>query len=87
MKKIYLLTFHGSVNYGAVLQATALYKTICSLGVECIVLDYNRKIHHKNFIKISGKNIKGKLYQLVENLIVFLKLKWNFQNHTMVLVH
>ena len=48
------------------MQATALYKTICSLGVECIVLDYNRKIHHKNFIKISGKNIKGKLYQLLQ---------------------
>lgn len=66
MKKIYLLTFHGSVNYGAVLQAYALNKTIINMGYECEVIDYNRELHHKNFLKIHKRNIKGIIYQLLK---------------------
>ena len=55
MKKVYLLTFHGSVNYGAVLQAYALSKTLNNMPCECKVIDYNRKRHHKNFLTIQLK--------------------------------
>lgn len=64
--KVYLLTFHGSVNYGAVLQALALSKTLGSLGYACEVIDYNRELHHKNFLKSYSKSFKGKLYQALQ---------------------
>ena len=66
MRKAYILTFHGSVNYGAVLQAYALNKTIQFLGVDCQVIDYNRKLHHRNFLKINAKTFKSAIYQLMQ---------------------
>lgn len=38
-----IITFHKVNNYGAVLQAYALQKTVQSLGWECDIIDYNRK--------------------------------------------
>lgn len=40
MKKTGILTFHRALNYGAVLQAYALQKTITRLGAECELVDY-----------------------------------------------
>lgn len=66
MKKVYLLTFHGSVNYGAVLQAYALSKTLTQLGCDCQVIDYNRERHHKNFLAIQKNGIKSIIVQLLQ---------------------
>ncbi len=66
MKKVYLLTFHGSVNYGAVLQAYALSKTLTQLGCDCRVIDYNRERHHKNFLTIQKNGIKSIIVQLLQ---------------------
>ncbi len=41
--KVGIITFHRVNNYGAVLQAYALQKTIQRLGCECDIIDYNRK--------------------------------------------
>ncbi|QHQ61130.1 hypothetical protein Ana3638_10410 [Anaerocolumna sedimenticola] len=41
--KIGIITFHKVNNYGAVLQAYALQKTIKSLGCDCDIIDYSRK--------------------------------------------
>lgn len=38
-----IITFHKVNNYGAVLQAYALQKTILSLGWDCEIIDYGRK--------------------------------------------
>jgi len=47
-----IVTFHRAVNYGAVLQAYALQKTISKLGCDCDIIDYrNTRLeerHHKN---------------------------------------
>ena len=64
MLPIYILTFHGSVNYGAVMQATALYTTLSNLGANCQIIDYNRKRHHKNFLWNEACSWKAKLLQL-----------------------
>lgn len=40
MKKIYTITFHHVLNYGAVLQAYALCKFLKDLNVECEIIDY-----------------------------------------------
>ena len=39
MSKVHILTFHNAINYGAVLQCAALYKTIQD-KMECDVIDY-----------------------------------------------
>lgn len=63
--KVELLTFHGSVNYGAVLQGYALYKRIEDLGLYCEVIDYNRIRHHQNYLRINWRSgIKSVLFQL-----------------------
>lgn len=66
MKKVYLLTFHGSVNYGAVLQAYALYKTLDIMGYDCKVIDYNRERHHKNFLTIQKTGLKSIAVQILQ---------------------
>ena len=40
MKKVGIITFHGAKNYGAVLQAYALQKSVEELGNECDIVDY-----------------------------------------------
>ncbi len=66
MKKVYLLTFHGSVNYGAVLQGYALHKTLNLMDCDCRVIDYNRERHHKNFLTIQKTGIKSVIVQLMQ---------------------
>lgn len=51
MKKprIGIVTFHRAVNYGAVLQAYALQKSMEKLGVNCDIIDYrNKKLEEKH---------------------------------------
>lgn len=38
--KIGILTFHRAINYGAVLQCYALYRTLCDMGHDVEVIDY-----------------------------------------------
>ena len=66
MRTVYLLTFHGSVNYGAVLQAFALHKAIMDTGAPCSVIDYNRKTHHRNYLTIPKTSLKGFVYQCLQ---------------------
>ncbi|MDD3414996.1 MAG: polysaccharide pyruvyl transferase family protein [Lachnospiraceae bacterium] len=41
MKKIGIMTFHKSINYGAILQALAMQNVMEKLGYEGTILDYN----------------------------------------------
>ncbi len=60
MNKVGLLTIHNSVNYGATLQAYALYSELQKYSKEVKIIDYNsplfsdlldiRKYNYKNFI-------------------------------------
>ncbi len=79
-KNAYILTFHGSVNYGAALQAIALYKTVKNINGQCKLIDYNRKTHHNNrcFPKLKG-SFKGKIYKLLHyELVKHLRESRNF---------
>ncbi|OJU14457.1 MAG: hypothetical protein BGN88_00650 [Clostridiales bacterium 43-6] len=54
MRKIGLITFHKSYNYGAVLQAFALQKELSDLGYSSEFIDYNRNdIARMGFLKKS----------------------------------
>ena len=67
MKTVYILTFAGSVNYGAALQGYALYKAVSDMGYPCKIIDYNRTLHHKNYIlpSFQKSSLKGKALKLL----------------------
>lgn len=71
MKKnrIGVLTFHRSLNYGAILQAYALKKSIEKLGVKSEIIDYrNEQLESRDSIKrfYKTKGIARSLFQIVE---------------------
>ncbi len=69
MRKIGIITFHTALNYGAVLQAYALQKSLDSLGMENEIIDYRspyiEKCYKPLFIaegKIANSIIRGILF-------------------------
>ena len=63
--KIGILTFQGSTNYGAILQAYALNKKLNLLGADCETINYYcDKIENSNLAKIKKpKDIIKNMYQ------------------------
>jgi len=62
MKNIYILTFQNALNYGAVFQCTALYRTVSGFG-KCRVLDYRcRKIEDSYKLFSLKYPIKKNIY-------------------------
>ena len=53
MKNIGILTWHKTVNHGAVLQAYALQEVLKSKGMNVIELDYYRDTKKYNYTKID----------------------------------
>lgn len=53
MKKIGILTYHRSINYGAMLQAYALRYTIQKLGYKVEVIDYGKIGQEKIFFLVN----------------------------------
>ena len=49
MKKVAILTFHKSLNYGAVLQTYALKSIIKSFNVNCDVINYQYPVFNKGY--------------------------------------
>lgn len=65
--KIGILTFHRALNYGAVLQCFALYKTLSMKGFDVEVIDYRPESIEKYrmaFSQQAFKNIKGIISRL-----------------------
>ena len=79
--KVGIVTFHGSHNYGAMLQAFALKNYVEKLNYEGSVIDYKteKMINDYKIFKLSSKlSIKQKLI-ISLNIFVYPKLKkrWN----------
>lgn len=53
MKKIGLITFHGSINYGVYLQAYALQSVIESFNNHAEIIDYNVFVENKKRISLK----------------------------------
>lgn len=52
IKKVGLLTYHHTTNFGSLLQTFALYKTITEIGYPCEIIDYrNEAVEQREFIK------------------------------------
>lgn len=68
MKKIGILTFHRSINYGAVLQAYALRYTIQKLGYNAEVIDYG-EIGKNRLFYWSTNSIKAFIGSIINNFL------------------
>ncbi|MBR4632950.1 MAG: polysaccharide pyruvyl transferase family protein [Elusimicrobia bacterium] len=67
MKKVAILTFHKSLNYGAVLQTYALKSIIKSFNVSCDVINYQYPVFNKGYrifykSKFNYRNIIKHIY-------------------------
>lgn len=74
--KIGVLTYHRSHNYGALLQAIALRKTLENLGHEVYFVDYWPEYHRKMYAMFDKEQIKWEspirtLYYVMRCLIFF----------------
>lgn len=61
-KKVGLLTYHHTTNFGSLLQTFALYKTITEIGYPCEIIDYrNEAVEQRESLlsaRISRKSSK-----------------------------
>ena len=63
--KVHILTFHNALNYGAVLQCYALYKTISGFA-DVDVVDYRSdKIEERYKLFSKSKSLKFNLYRFI----------------------
>lgn len=67
MKKIGILTFHASHNFGSMLQAFALQKTLQKMGHKCDIINFRSKIQVENCSGTYNKPIDS-LYGLLRKL-------------------
>ena len=75
MKKIGILTFHKSINYGSVLQAWALSKILKDYDVS--IIDYEPMVYKKNYGMFCLS--KGWKYNL-NRLLNYSAIKRQIQN-------
>lgn len=76
--KIGILTFHRAINYGAVLQCYALYKTLMNMGHDVEIIDYRPMSIEKyrmdfRFRDFKGsKGLSGKIRYLFSNMALLI---------------
>jgi hypothetical protein len=76
MRKIGIVTFHRSVNYGAVLQSYALKYMINTLGAQCNIIDYkNPYIEEINKVKFLDFN---SIKSLINGILTYHSRKAKF---------
>jgi hypothetical protein len=74
MKKIGILTFYKSSNYGAILQLYALQKTLSQLGCLPQAILYSDK--QKNLLRLSKRGfIINKIWNVVLNILCLQKVR------------
>ena len=75
MGNIYILTFQNALNYGAVFQCTALYRTVSKIG-NCTVLDYRCKKIEDSYKLLSVKYpVKKNIYGMLVMPVIKKKRK------------
>jgi hypothetical protein len=73
--KVGIVTFHCSINYGAILQAKALTIVIENMGCKCEIINYRLENDLNSHSKVFEKNIG--LKSLVKNVIRGLHYREN----------
>lgn len=66
MKKCGIITFHYIPNFGAILQAFALYKSIHDLGIDVEIIDYRcENLDKRELSSIGSDRLIKKIYQSI----------------------
>ncbi|MBR3134849.1 MAG: polysaccharide pyruvyl transferase family protein [Clostridia bacterium] len=75
MKKVGIITFHRAENYGAMLQAYALQKTLKKCGYESYIIDYRDKNIERKYslLRLEKNGIKSKIREFAIKLLFFYK--------------
>ena len=75
MKKAGILTFHNAINYGAVLQAYALRKTIHTKGIHCDIINYYCPAIEGTYKYIYTNSIKKILSSIINAYFLYKRKK------------
>lgn len=67
MKKVGIITFHASHNYGSMLQAYALQRVILGMGYDCEIINFRSVVQKEMYKPIF---MKGTLYGRFVGLII-----------------
>ena len=67
------ITFHKAVNYGAILQAYALQRSILKLGIDNDIIDYDCKLISNVYKLINIKSVKSFIKSLIAFRIYYYK--------------
>lgn len=73
-KKAGIVTFHKAHNYGALLQAYALKRTLERLSINVVFIDFDNESLDKNyrlFPKISNSSLSYNVKQIIKTLLDF----------------
>ena len=71
--KIGLITFHSSINYGAMLQAYAMQEYLLSCDYECVLIDYVTKPHELEYLPDGKSKIPRKNSIRYQRFMKFMK--------------
>ena len=68
-KKIGIITFHASHNYGSMLQAYALQQTVLGMGLDCEIINFRTNIQTEHFKPpFMRGTIQGKIKRFIQYL-------------------
>lgn len=68
-KKVGIITFHASHNYGSMLQAYALQQTVLSMGYDCEIINFRPNIQTEHFKPpFMRGTIQGKIKRFIQFL-------------------
>lgn len=73
MKKVGIITFHASHNYGSMLQAYALQQTILNMGYECEIINF-RTLRQRNYYKPDF--LRGNFKERIKRTILYAPFLW-----------
>ncbi len=68
-KKVGIITFHASHNYGSMLQAYALQQTVLGMGLDCEIINFRTKIQTEHF---KPPFMRGTILGKIKRFILFL---------------
>ncbi len=61
-KKVGIITFHASHNYGSMLQAYALQQTVLNMGYDCEIINFRTKLQRKSYqLPLIYGTLKGRI--------------------------
>lgn len=74
--KVGILTFHRTLNYGAILQCYALFQTLCNMGYDVEVIDYRPAYLEKYRIFFYWRDFRKMRFPQKLKMLIFLPLSY-----------